>query len=260
MKTKILLWLLLLLAMAACRPEPQSDINLEQQHNRALQHLIAPGMGTIGIINEGVVDVYYNDNHGQWLPDERSRFTIPGENHGLIAMGMGTIGVVQDRNIYFYRLGSDDLWENVESYTFELPPNYDRLVAMKMPWEMGVIGIEREGVLDFYYHDSSGWQGDPTASFVVPSGIDGYYLMGDMTIVITEGNKLGIYYLGPEDGWEFMDYDEFVLLLPEEFEGILPLDHRQIAVLHEGHLRFFYLDINNDRWVALRDLDFELPD
>ncbi len=259
MKTKIYLLPLLLIFVVACRPDRQSDTNLEQSHNRALRHLIAPGMGTIGIIKDGAVDVYYNDSQGEWVLDERSRFMIPEKNQGLLAMGMGTIGVVQNGSIYFYRLGPDDQWEAINTYTFELPERYDRLVAMKMPWEMGVVGIENDGILEFYYHDSSRWHRDTTANFKIPPGIDGYYLMGDMTIVITDKNKLGLYYLGPEDGWDFMDYDEFVLLLPEEFEGILPLDHRQIAVLHNGRLRFFFLDINNDRWVALRDLDFMMP-
>jgi len=249
-------WMLMLFA---CGPQRPADINLEQAHNPATQYIIAPGLGTIGLISQGSMHVYFHDEEkGQWYVDESSRFDLPEQNQGILAAGMGTIGVVKDQVLQFYRLDSQNRWKREMLYDLELPPGYDRLVAMKMPWDLGVIGIETNDVLRFFYFDQ-GWQQDRTATFVIPEGITGYYAMGDMVIAITDDQKLGLYYLGPEDGWEFMDEEAFVLLLPETYEGIVPLDHRFISVLQDGVLHFFQLDLTHDRWVSLPRLNFELP-
>lgn len=253
------LFLAFFLALGSCGPERPSNINAEQQHNPAAQSILATGMGTIGLIRDGAVHVFYLDEKGGWLPDEESRFRIPAKNRGVLAMGNGIIGVVKNGRINFYRIDDQNQWQQEEAYTFDLPRRYDRLVAMKMPWDPGAIGIESDGLISFFYFDNGGWRTDPWATFVVPEGITGYYAMGDMTMAVTDDQKLGLYYMVPEEGWEFMDRDVFVLLLSEGHDGILPLDHRFIAVLKDGGLHFYQLDLENDRWLSLSGLHFELP-
>ena len=251
---------IIMLVFASCgRREMPSDINLEQAHNPKAQHILAPGMGTIGIINGGSIHIYYPGEDGSWLADERSRFDIPESNRGVLAMGMGTLAVAEGGMLNFYRLDAFNKWQQEEYLSFSLPEQYNRITAMKMPWEIGVIGIERQGIIDFYYFYDKTWQYDPTASFVIPSGISSFYLTGDMTIAVVDGHKLGLYYLTPDEGWEFMNQDSYVLLLPDGYEGIIPYDNRTIAVLRDSKLHFFSLDLENDRWVILTKLQFNLP-
>lgn len=259
MRTAIYFTFLVLFLAGCGRQETPSDINLEQAHNPQAQHILAPGMGTIGLISEGSIHIYFPCENGGWLPDESSRFDIPENNHGVLAMGMGTIAVAEGKTLCFYRLDAFNQWQHQEYLDFDLPDKYDRLMAMKMPWEIGVIGVEQGGIVDFYYFYDKSWQYDPTASFMIPSGISSYYPAGDMTIAVVDGHKLGIYYLTPDDGWEFMDIASYVLLLPDGFEGIIPYDKRTIAVLRAGNLYFFSLDTENDRWVVQGDLHFNLP-
>lgn len=247
------------MTFVACGPGHQPDINVEQAHNPDAQKILAPGLGTIGVIRDGAVHVYYPDEGGQWHRDEASRFRIPQKNRGVLAMGNGVLGVVQKGRINFYRMDEQHQWQQEEAYTFELPRRYDRLVAMKMPRGPGAVGIESDGMIRFSYFDNMEWQTEPWATFVVPGGITGCYAMGDMTMAVTDGQKLGLYYLVPEEGWEFMDHDAFVLLLPDAHDGIIPLDHHSIAVLKGDGLHFFQLDIENDRWLSLPRLHFELP-
>jgi hypothetical protein len=259
MRTALYFSFIVLFVVSCSRQELPPGINLEQTHNSKAQHILAPGMGTIGIITEDSIHIYYPDEDGGWLPDESSRFGIPENSRGILAMGMGTIAVAADKRLNFYRLNSFDQWQQEEYMSFSLPDKYDRLIAMKMPWEIGVIGIENDGIVDFHYFYDKTWQYDSTASFVVPNGISSYYPAGDMTIAVVDGHKLGIYYLTPDKGWEFMDYDPYVLLLPDGFEGIIPYDKRTIAVLRNSRLYFYSLDLENDRWVILNDLQFNLP-
>ena len=259
MRTALYFAIFFLLLAGCGRQELPSDINLEQTHNPKAQHILAPGMGTVGIITEGSIHIYYPGEDGGWLPDESSRFDIPESNRGVLAMGMGTIAVAEDKKLIFYRLDAFNQWRQEEYLSFDLPKKFDRLIAMKMPWEIGVIGIENDGIVDFYYFYDKTWQYDSTASFVIPTGISSYYPAGDMTIAVVDGHKLGIYYLTPDEGWEFMDHDPYVLLLPDGFEGIIPYDKRTIAVLRASKLYFFSLDLENDRWVILNDLQFNLP-
>jgi len=251
--------LAVILAFTACtRPLP-SDINLEQTHNPEGQKIMMPGMGTIGMIEEGRVMVYYRDQSGDWVPDEASTFTTPEPNNGVLAMGMGTIGVLQQDIIHFYRLDSEDVWKKEPHISFELPGDFDRLMAMKMPWDLGSIGIEKDGIIEFYSFYDEQWQHDPTATFRIPSGITGCYPMGDMTMIVSDNEKLGMYFLGPENGWEFMDHDAFVLSLPENHTAIIPHERRQVALRVNNALHFYMLDLENDRWVILEDLEFRLP-
>ncbi len=251
---------IIMLVFASCgRREMPSDINLEQAHNPMAQHIMAPGMGTVGLISEGSIHIYFPGEGVGWQPDENSRFDIPENNRGVLAMGMGTVAVAEGKKLNFYRLDAFNQWQQQEHLGFDLPEKYERLITMKMPWEIGVIGIEKDGIVDFYYFYDKSWQYDPTASFVIPTGILSYYPAGDMTIAVVDGHKLGIYYLTPDEGWEFMDIDSYVLLLPDGYEGIIPYEKQTIAVLRDNKLIFFSLDLENDRWVILNDLHFNLP-
>ncbi len=244
----------------SCRRDaPTPGINLEQVHRPAMQNIVAPGMGTIGIISDGYINIYYFDESGDWLPDQASRFKIPEGNNGVLAMGMGTIAVVQDQMLHFYQLNAFNRWQEEDYLKFRLPSKYDRLMAMKMPWEIGVMAIETDGILEFFFFYDDAWQHDPTASFVIPTGISDYYPAGDMTIVVVDQHKLGLYFLSPEEGWEFMDHEAFVLLLPDEYRGIIPYDRHKIAVLVDNSLHFFAIDLEHDRWISVSALQFDLP-
>ncbi len=259
------LFLALCVALAACchwscrREAPTPGINLEQVHRPAMQHILAPGMGTIGIIDDGRINIYYFDESGKWLLDSASQFNIPENNQGVLAMGMGTIAVVKDQMLHFYRLNAFNRWQEEGYLKLRLPSKYDRLMAMKMPWEIGVVAIEMDGILDFYFFYDDAWQHDPTASFVIPQGISDYYPAGDMTIAVIDQQKLGLYFLGPEEGWEFMDHEAFVLLLPDGYSGIMPYDRQKIAVLVDSRLHFFAIDLERELWVSLNELQFDLP-
>ncbi len=263
MKRNYILFLSLALSatcLLSCRREaPTPDINLEQVHRPAMQHIMAPGMGTIGIISNGYIDIYYFDESGEWLPDHASRFTIPENNSGMLAMGMGTIAVVHDQMLHFYRPNAFNRWQEEDYLQFSPPSKYDRLTVMKMPWEIGVIAIETDGILEFYFFYDDTWQHDPTASFVIPPGISEYYPAGDMTIAVIDQQKLGLYFLGPEEGWEFMDHEALVLLLPDGYTGIMPYDRHKISVLVDNSLHFFAIDLEHDRWISLNELQFDLP-
>lgn len=245
--------------LSCTREAPPADINLEQAHRPAMQHIMAPGMGTIGIISDGYINIYYFDESGEWLPDKASRFSIPEDNRGVLAMGMGTIAVAHDQTLHFYRLNSYNRWQEEDYLQFRLPSKYDRLTVMKMPWEIGVLAIETDGILEFYFFYDDVWQQDPTASFVIPTGISDYFTIGDMTIAVIDQQKLGLYFLGPEEGWEFLDHEAFVLLLPDGYDGIMAYDRQQIGVLADSSLHFFAIDLERDRWISLHGLQFDLP-
>ncbi len=247
------------LLFGGCRSEVPSNINLEQAHNLKTQHIIAPGNGTIGIIHNGSVHMYYYDEREGWLADDVTRFDIPDGNRGILSMGMGTIGVVMDDQLNFFRVNTFNEWQEQPHLCFSLPKKYDRLVSMHMPWEIGVLGIEQEGVLNFYFYYDDDWHHDPTSGFNVPAGISSYYPTGEMTIAIVDNQKLGLYFLGPEEGWSFMDHDNFILLLPDHYQGIIPVGTSRMAVLEGQNLNFYALDLENDRWVLHTDLKFDLP-
>lgn len=242
----------------ACRQHPTPDINIEQAGHPVASRILAPGMGTIGLIEDGKVYVYYVNEHQKWILDKLSQFEIPSGNAGLLALGTGTIGVIQNRAIAFYQLDAYNHWVANPRYHFELPRQYERIIGVRMPWEMGMVVIESKGMLDFYYFDESGhWVLDETATFHIPEGIDHCFSLGDMTIAIADKEKLGVYYLHPEGYWDFVE--EFVLQLPEGYEAIIPWETGFIAVLMGNTLEFFRLDPENDRWLYLEEMAFVLP-
>ncbi len=241
-----------------CTPRRPENINAEQMHNPAAQHLIAPGFGTVGLIHDGIIDIYFHGDDLDWQVDEQSRFTIPENNEGVLAMGLGVFGVVKNNNLHLYSINDQNQWEEEEHLRFDLPRRYERLTVMRMPWQIGAIGIENGGVVDFYFQEDDRWEKDDAVSFVIPGDIRAYYPMGEMTMAIADKEKLGLYYFA-EDEWEFMGHDPFILSLPEDYQGIIPMNDRYIGILDEGKIDFYQLDMANDRWVTLTGLHFELP-
>ncbi len=259
LKVSLILFLASVFFFHACHRDVPSDINLEQAHNPEARHIIAPGNGTIGIIQNSSVYMYYYDEREGWLADDVTRFNIPDGNRGILSMGMGTIGVVIKDQLKFFMLDAFNEWQEQPHLSFSLPKKYDRLVSMHMPWEIGVLGIEQDGVLDFYFYYDDDWHHDPTSGFSIPAKISSYYPTGEMTIAIVDNQKLGLYFLGPEEGWSFMDHDDFVMLLPDHYQGIIPVGTSRIAVLEGQNLNFYALDLENNRWVLHTDLKFDLP-
>jgi len=258
MKTHFLIPVLAAILVISCTPRRPGNINAEQVHNPAAQQLISPGFGTMGVIHNGILDIYYQDDQAAWHVDGMSQFIIPEGNEGVIAMGLGIFGVVINSSLHFYSINDQNEWEEEEHLRFDLPRRYDRLTAMRMPWQIGAIGIETRGVVDFYFLAEEKWDKDPQASFVIPEEIKSYYPLGEMTIAIRDEQKLGLYFYA-EDEWDFMDHDPFILLLPEGHKGIIPMDNRFIGILDEEKVDFYQLDMANDRWVTLSGLHFELP-
>ncbi len=258
MKTKTLLIGMAAIILFGCAPRRPENINVEQAHNPAAQHLIAPGFFTIGVIHDGIIDIYFQDNDLDWKVDDRSQFIIPENNEGVLAMGLGVFAVVINNSLHFYSINDQNQWEEEEHLRFSLPRRYDRLTAMRMPWQVSAIGIESGGVVDFYFLEEEVWEKDDAASFVIPDDIQAYYPIGEMTIAIADKEKLGLYYFA-EDEWDFMDHDPFILSLPEDHQGIIPMDDRYIGILNDEKIDFYQLDLANDRWVTLTGLHFELP-
>ena len=202
MKNRIFVTLLLLalgMGFQGCKRQTTSSVNIEQAGHPVASRILAPGMGTIGVIDNGKVYVYFLNEKQEWILDKLSQFEIPEDNQGLIATGMGTIGVVTGREIRFHRLDATNNWISDPRYTFRLPRKYDRIIGIRMPWEMGIIGIENNKMLDFYYFDDAGeWVRDETASFQIPKGVDHCFSLGDMTVAIADAvHLLTVFYYIP---------------------------------------------------------------
>jgi len=258
MKKHILFTLLAATLVFGCSPRRPGNINVEQAHNPASQHIIAPGFGTVGLIGDGIIDIYFQGEDLDWQVDEQSRFPIPENNEGVLGMGLGIFGVIMNNTLHFYSMNNQNEWEEEEEMRFNLPRRYDRLTVMGMPWQIGAIGIENDGVVDFHFLDDDTWEKNDAASFVIPADIRAYYPMGEMTIAIADEEKLGLYYFA-QDEWDFMDFDPLILILPDDHKAIIPMDNRLIGILFDEKMDFYQLDLPNDRWVNLTGLDFELP-
>ncbi len=253
---KYLAVLSMLLLTLACQREP-ANINIEQKSNPVAEKIMAPGMGTIGLISDQEMFVYFLNETSQWIKDRTSQFQIPEDNQGLLALGMGHLGVLHEEQLNVYRLDQENQWKAEERYTFTLPRRYDRIMAVKMPWEMGILAFEMNGFLEFYYFDNNNqWRHDETASFRIPEGIDDYFSMGNMTIAVTSDNKLGIYFLHPEGDWRFLDEESLVLQLPAGHEAIIPFEPGTMALLQDSVLSFYQIDLENNRWLQDRVMDF----
>ncbi|HSV87122.1 MAG TPA: hypothetical protein VLH61_00610, partial [Bacteroidales bacterium] len=196
---------LLLLCMVSCRPVDKSYQNLELTETPKASHIICPGLGWLGLIENGLIHLYYFSREKQWERDNVAAFEIPQDSEGLLGMGLGSIGVLKSGVIHIYTLDPNAEWMPSPHYNFRLPAGYDRIFSIKQEWELSVIGLEFDGKLEFYYYDdeTGEWTRDETATFILPKGIDHFFSMGNMTVAVTDKNQLGVYYLNPDSKWHF---------------------------------------------------------
>lgn len=257
-KKQLLILVAALLLAASCNKQP-SSFNLEQTNNPEAQHIIAPGMSSVGLIREGQIFVHYLTEKHEWMPDNVSQFEIPSRNQGLLAMGMGTIAVLQKDMLYFYYMDSSHQWNQSYELTMPLPSEYRRISAMKMPWQHGAVALEdKTGTILFYYlDDNKRWQHDETANFIVPQGIDDYLMLGGMNLAIISDNKLGVYELNLDGSWEFAE--DMVLTLPHETRAVLSFEPGVIMTLTDNQLLFFEVDFENRYWIMDDTMTFPLP-
>jgi hypothetical protein len=238
----------------------QSFKNLDVVAYPDAQHIVAPGMNSIGIIKDELVYIYYFTESGVWDLDQDSQFIIPPKNEGLLTPGMGTFAIVRDDLLYFFNMDASMRWDGNYELTMPLPDDFIRLSAMKMPYQRGVIAIENSNnTVDFFYLDEEKmWQKDETATFALPEGIDNYLMLGSMDLAIISENKLGIYRLNLSGDWVFQD--DLVLTLPEGFDAVLAYEPGVISVLKDGVLQFFEVDFENRYWLLDDLMNFKLPE
>ncbi|MFP4065074.1 MAG: hypothetical protein ACLFS0_06175 [Bacteroidales bacterium] len=255
---KLFLILFTAILATSCQKQP-SSFNLEQVNNPEAQHIIAPGMSSVGIIHEDEILVYYLTESHQWMKDNISQFSIPSKNQGILAMGMGTIAVLQKDMLYFYYMDSAHQWNQDYELTMPLSEEFVRISAMKMPWQHGAIALEdHSGIIRFYYlDDNKQWKHDETANFTLPEGIEDYIMLGGMNIAIISDNKLGVYELNLDGKWEFID--DMVLSLPDETQAVLSFEPGVIMTLTDDQLWFYEIDFENRYWIMDDTMTFPLP-
>lgn len=257
-KKLIFTFFIILVFIFSCQRKP-SSVNLAQVDNEAAQKLVALGLGTMGIIHDNQIYVYFLNESNDWVPDKNSQFILPEKNQGVIPMGMGVIGVVEKNIVYFYYLDSQNQWVRDKQVAFSLPDDYLSISAMRMNWESGMLAIEEtEKVIDFYYLDEFGsWIRDETARFILPLNIEEYLIMGEMEIAIIQDQKLGVYFLSEEAEWKFDD--KMVLKLPDDYQAVLSFEPGIIAVLNENNvLKFYEKDSQEQSWILDESMDFYL--
>lgn len=257
---KLLPLLILALVMAyGCKKQP-SSYNLEQAGNPAGYKLMAPGLGTIGIIHDNQVFVYYLNESHSWILDKVSQFEIPEKNQGLLALGMGFMGVVQDDIMHFYYLNAENQWTRDQEVKFVLPKNRKKISTMRMPWDIGQIAVEDDqGVIHFFYiNEQARWVKDETALFVLPAPLDSYLMLGSMEVGVIHNNKLGVYRLDDQGEWHWIE--NMVLTLPDNARAVISFEPGTIAVLLDTNiLRFFDMDPLAQQWVMDQSMDFAIP-
>lgn len=251
-------FLAVLFLATSCQRKP-SSFNLEQVNNPEAQHIITPGMSSVGIVNNNILYVYYLNENKVWVLDKVSQFEIPEKNHGILALGMGILGILNNDELFFYYMDSSHQWNQNYEMTMLLPPGYKRLSAMRMPWQHGVVAVERpEGMINFYYLDSNEqWQKDETATFILPENIDDYVMLGAMRVGIVSENKLGFYEIGHTGEWEFQN--DMVLNLPENADAIISFEPGIISILKDNMLEFYEADTDNRYWILDDTMNFSLP-
>lgn len=250
--------LALVFTFSGCKKQP-SSINLEQIDNPAGHKIIAPGLGSIGFIDQQQMHVYYLNESHRWVPDRVSQFDIPDKNKGLLALGMGIIGLVQNQEMNFFYLDAKHEWVKDADVILELPRRYNRISTMRIPWQVGFVAIEApKGIVNFHYLNEDGiWQKDETAAFIIPEQTDDYIMLGNMQIGIIKDNKLGVYKLDDQGEWHFLE--NTVLVLPENTEAVLAFEPETIAVLRNDMLRFFEIDMNTGQWYEDKTMDLPIP-
>jgi len=263
---KYLRFLTLILAItcfASCRPMDKSNQNLELAQFPKASHIICPGLGWIGLVENSQVHLYYFTREMRWERDNVAAFEIPQTSEGLLGMGLGSIGVLENAVITIFVQDINGKWVRAPKYDFTLPEDFDRVFTIKHEWELSVIGLEFDGRLEFYYFDeeTGTWTLDETATFVLPKGIDRYFSLGNMTVAITDKNELGVYYLDQESRWYFAK--DHVLAIPRENLGVIPFEPGIIAVMmSEGgtnRLDFYKLDTHANQWITEEQMAFRLP-
>jgi len=245
--------------LAGCA-DKQRFKSLEMIEYPSAQHILAPGMNSIGLIHDERVYIYYLSDSGIWKLDQDSQFIIPSKNKGLLTPGMGTMAILRGDMLYFYNMSASMQWDDDYELTMPVPKNSKRLSSMKMPYQRGVIAVEdQNNTIDFYYLDETRrWQKDETAAFAIPEGIDNYLMLGSMDLAIISENKLGIYRLNLSGEWVFQD--DLVLTLPENFDAVMAYEPGVIAVLKDDVLQFFEVDFENRYWLLDDLMNFELPE
>lgn len=246
------------LLLLSCGNKNKS-INLEQKNNESAQHIVALGLGTIGIIDDSQIFVHYlNENH-TWMLDKVSQFSIPDWNNGVLPLGMGTIGILEKDTIHFYYLDAQFRWVKDEQVKFILPKDYVSVHSMRQNWELGMIAVEKPaGVFSFYFLNSDNqWEEDEAALFTMPENVDEFIIPGAMEIAILQGNRLGIFKLSDAGEWEFLD--NMVLRLPEDTKAIIPFEPGTIGILNEQNIiQFYEKETLKSRWVVDEKMNFSL--
>lgn len=256
-KNLSLLVLALLVFSLGCK-QKDTSFNLEQKHNSAGRDIVAPGLGTIGLVRDQQVFVYYLSENHSWILDKVSQFDLPENNAGLLAMGMGVMGVLQDGALYFYYLNAENKWTRDVDTRFEVPARFHRISSMRMAWELGFIALEeKKGLIDFYYlTEDLNWVKDETATFAVPRQADDYVMMGGMVIGLIQDGRLSLHYLDNEGQWR---QDEKTLLkMPESYQAVFSFEAGTIAILEEQVLRFYEIDPQSDQWIIDETMNFHL--
>ncbi|HSV77138.1 MAG TPA: hypothetical protein VLH37_08940 [Bacteroidales bacterium] len=260
---RFLIMIVLLAGLASCRPTDTSNQNLELTDFPRASNILSPGLGWIGLIENGLVHLYYFTREMRWERDNVAAFEIPQESEGLVGMGLGSIGVLQNGVISIYVQDLNGEWERAPHYDFRVPEDIDRFFTIIQEWELSIIGLEIDGKLEFYYYDAEtgDWTRDETATFVLPKGIDHYFSLGNMTIVISDKNQLGVYYLNPDSQWQFAK--DHVLDVPRENRGIIPFEPGIFALLMPEdktfRLDFYKLDTQANKWITDEGMAFRLP-
>ena len=250
--------LIIIIYLPGCSHTSPESKNLEQLDHPIASGILAPGMGTLGLIQDNYVQVFYLNEHLKWIPDKLSQFVIPEENDGLFALGMGTLGVVNNARVNFFRLDAENQWKEEKRLAFEIPPRTQRIIPVRMPWDMGIIGIVSGKTVFFYYYDEGyGWSADETAAFRIPPGASQYFSLGNMTMAIIEGSRLGVYFLHPEGDWRLLE--DLLLELPDGFEAVIPWEPGIIAILTGNRLDFFALDLVQGLWIEDEAMSFIIP-
>lgn len=246
----------------SCKPAPKGNTNIEFEDTPKAAHLVFPGLGWIGVIENDSVSLQLFSGEKGWVPDNVAPFGIPQPNQGILGMGLGSIGVINNDTMQIYIQEMGGSWERAPAYFFVLPEGYRRVFTLKQEWELAVVGIEfAKGRLEFFYFDhySGAWTQDETASFNLPSGIDAYFSLGNMTLAITDRNSLGVYVLHEEGSWHFAS--EHVLDLPENM-GVVPFEPGIIGVIKKiaetYQMHFYQLDVQTNRWVTDQTMTYTI--
>jgi hypothetical protein len=259
-RLKLYTLILLLPVMFCCTRDRHSNINLEQVNTPGAQHIINPGMNSVGIIHKAKLYVWYLTESLVWSLDQTAQFDLPRNNRGLVALGMGTLGVLDKNNtLNFFTLNAELQWQSTPALNFTLPKGTTRISAMRLPYQHGALALhDNNNIIRFYYLDEHRrWQLDETATFVLPEGITQYVMMGSMEIAVIDNNKLGIYVLNAHGRWSFQD--DMVLQLPEETLAVLSYEPGTLAVYDGKVLQFVEPDYNQRHWILDDTMNFELP-